>query len=109
MAIGTLIGALGALILGAYGVYKQEKEAERGRREYGRQVTQEEERYGTGLQLHRGEIRRQEREARKAWAWKEEERDYSRAQDFVKNFNSLIDDPRQGSADLFNVWSRRAA
>jgi hypothetical protein len=109
MAIGTLMGAIGGLILSAYGMYKQEQEAGRLRLQFRKEERKEEERYQTGLQLGREAVERKERETRRAWAWKEEERDYSRAQDFVRGFNGLIDDPRQGSADLFNIWSRRAA
>lgn len=109
MAIGQLIGAIGGLILGAYGAWKQEQQARGLTVQFRKEERKEEKRYQTGLQLGREAVERQEREIRRAWAWKEEGRDYFRAQDFVKNFNTLIDDPRQGSADLFNVWSRRAA
>jgi hypothetical protein len=110
------LGDIASLILTGYGMYSQEEEAQRARRAYEEATKEEKRRFGvelglrkTQIGLQREQIAFQERESRRAWRWKEEERDYSRVESFVNNFNNLIDDPRQGSRDLFDVWSRRAA
>jgi hypothetical protein len=107
MGVITGLTALAGLILAAYGVYRQEQELGEQKEAYGRAEVKEEKRYQTELGMTRTELRRREREARKAWKWQEEERDWNRVQQFRQGFQSLLDRQPMFAQNLISVIGSR--
>ena len=111
MAIGTLITGIGSLLLSGYGLYKQEQQNVGVRAESKAQLDRDEAkeaaRYRTQLQMTREGIAEQRAERKKEWAWKTEDRNYQRAQDFTNNFQALLDRTPSLRNNLVNIWNQR--
>lgn len=109
MPIGTLT-AIGGLILQGYGLYKQEEENKKARRESrsmrAEDIAREEKYAARDYSLTLKKMREDRRERAKAWKWREEERGYERAMNFVDRFTGLMDRQPQFAKNLTQVWSR---
>lgn len=113
MAIGTIIGAIGSLILTGYGMYKQEEEAERARRAYGEETEESKRRFGAqigieraGLAARRAELRQRAKESDREWKWRNETDEWNKTKQFVDNFQNMVDRNPEYANNLFNIWRR---
>jgi hypothetical protein len=104
MAIGTLIGSLGSLILGGYGAYRQEEAGALAQRQYRQETAEEQRRYETKLGLKREEIARDIADRERQWKWREEERDYERMQNLVNNFQGVMREQPWFANNLSQIW-----
>lgn len=111
MSIATLITGIGSLLLYGYGLYKQEQQnvgiRAESRQQLARDTAKEEARYATQLAMTREGIAEQRAERQKEWAWKEEDRNYQRAQEFSNNFQALLDRSPGLRNNLVNIWNQR--
>ena len=111
MAIGTIITTVSSLLLSGYGLYKQEQQnigiRAESKSQLARDTAKEEARYRTGLQMTRESIAEERAERQKQWAWKEEDRNFQRAQDFTNNLQSLLDRTPSLRNNLVNIWNQR--
>lgn len=91
---GTLtgIGAVGSLLLSAYGMYVQNKETK---------AANARQDFWLGVQ---NALAKQENE--RQWKWKEEERDYSRQNDFLNKMMGWVNADAQLKANLTQIWPR---
>ena len=111
MPAATIITSISSLLLSGYGLYKQEQQnvGIRGesKTQIARDTAREEARYRTDLQMTREAIANQRAERQKEWAWKTEDRNYQRAQDFTNNLQSLLDQTPKLRNNLVNIWNQR--
>jgi len=111
MAAGTLITGIGSLLLSGYGMYKQEQQnvgiRAESRTRRAKDTAKEEARYRTQLQITRESIAEERAERRKEWAWKTEDRNFQRAQNFTNNFQALLDRTPDLRNNLVNIWNQR--
>ena len=47
-----------------------------------------------------------QKESRKTWQWREEDRKWQRGKEFIDRFNSVIDKEPAFKNNLVNIWSR---
>ena len=104
----SVLTELGGLALSAIGLVMQsdaDADARRdamtlatGKLALGRQTL------ASQIQASKEAARFQKSEARKKWKWMEEERGYTRAQEWQKNFNRVLDKTPTLRNNLMQVW-----
>ena len=109
MALGT-ITTIAGLILQGYGLWKSEQDEQAAIEDTRRREREAKVEQRGMLARTTAEARRQERiaqrELRRQWQWKEEDRNYNRARDFTQNFLSLLDREPVYRSNLMKVWQR---
>lgn len=111
------IGEIGGLVLDTIGLFMGKKAAEEAERQRQKELQEqierqqlagfkEERRFSEQLGLKKRELREARKERERAWKWKEEERDYSRKNQFVSNFIGMLNADTQLKNRLINIWGK---
>jgi hypothetical protein len=117
-AATALIGSIGQWFLTSYGIEKEEEAAAKQTAILGRQYREEQAEARRQFDISSGRTRQQQRlqakqlkfqekEAARAWKWKEEERGYQRGVDFVNKMNTMIDRKNNARTQFANIWRNR--
>lgn len=108
-----MITSVGSLILSGYGLYKQDQDNQAVREESAAEMRRiekkEDQRYNTQLALTREQIKRDETEKRRAWAWKEEDRNWQRATEFANGIRAMVSQTPGLGERLTRIWPGRGA
>jgi len=107
-AVLTALGTIGGIIMDAYGLSKQDDANEKARRDariYNERVLGiQEKTIAEKIAGRKGTLAFNKAESRKKWKWMEEERGYGRAQEFAKNFNSVLEKEPMFKNNLAQIW-----
>jgi len=105
--VGSL-GTIGNIVLTAYGLFAQDdanQEARNDARIYNERVLGiQEKTLAEKIAGRKGTLAFNKAESRKNWKWMEEERGYGRAQEFAKNFNSVLEKEPMFKNNLAQIW-----